>query len=224
MKKIMANSGDDITRQARWSAEAREKCDLPCKAERWGLVCRIFRHPRMALCIFAIAASLVYSGCTGTAGLQPPTTQELDLTNRLIPIVDSGLHSTNLERNLGVIRSGLRRDALVLIAPVSVRASLQGVAGQRMLEGWATQVFNVGDGLQMNLFLRGPGGRRFAGGRYFDAGRKFEDREWIPIAFPLDLGQYDQLEIEIGAGLQGNLAADWLALSSLRLTQRKTTP
>jgi hypothetical protein len=220
----MANSGDDIARQIRWYAEAREECDLSWKAERWGLVCRILRHPYMALFIFAIAASLAYSGCRGTTGVQPPKTQELDLMNRLIPIMDSGLHSTNLERSLGVIRRGLRRDALVLIAPVSVRASIKGVAGQRMLEGWATQVFNVGDGLQMNLFLNGTGGRRFAGGRYFDAGRKFEDREWIPIAFPLDLDQDDQLEIEISAGPQGNLAADWLALSSLRLTQRKTTP
>jgi hypothetical protein len=93
-----------------------------------------------------------------------------------------------------------------------------------MLEGWATPVFNVGDGLQMDLFLRQAGARHFIAGRYFDAGRKFEDRDWIPIAFPLDLGQDDQLEIEVSAGPQGNLVADWLALSSFHLAQRKTAP
>jgi hypothetical protein len=93
-----------------------------------------------------------------------------------------------------------------------------------ILEGWATPVFNVGDGLQMDLFLRRAGARHLMGSRYFDAGRKIEDRDWIPIAFPLDLGQDDQLEINVSAGPQGNLVADWLALSSLHLAQRKTTP
>jgi hypothetical protein len=204
----MANSGEYNSWRIGLSAGPRSACGLSC----------------IALFMFVIAASLLNSGCRGTGAVPPATAQEVDLMTRLMPVPDPGLNGANVVGNLAVIRKGLRREALVLIAPVSVRSTLAGVSGQRMLKGWATPVFNVGDGLQMNLFLLGPGGRRFVGGRYFDAGRKFEDREWIPIAFPLDLGQDDQLEIEVSAGPQENSAADWLALSSLHLTQRKTTP
>jgi hypothetical protein len=168
------------------------------------------------------AASLMLCSCGSTDAVLPAATQEVDLMHRLIP--NPGSNSANVERNLTVTRKGLQREALVLIAPVSVRASLKDVSGQRILEGWAAPVFNVGDGLQMEVFIRRDGERRRVGGRYFDAGRKFEDRDWIPIAFPLNLGQDDQLEIDIGSGPQQDTSADWLALSSLRLTQRKTTP
>jgi hypothetical protein len=93
-----------------------------------------------------------------------------------------------------------------------------------MLEGWATPVFNIGDGIQLDLFLSRYGERHRVGERYFDSGRKAEDRDWVAIAFPLDLRENDQLEISISGGPQGDLVADWLALSSLRLMKRKSAP
>jgi hypothetical protein len=119
-----------------------------------------------------------------------------------------------------VIRKGLRKNALALVAPVSVRAPLSGASGKRILEGWATPVFNIGDGIQMDLFLTRAGARHLILGRYFDAGRAFGDRAWIPISIPIDINENDQLEIVISAGPQGDLVADWLALSGLRLVQR----
>ena len=173
--------------------------------------------------IFAISASFIYGGCAGAFKNPPAIKGEVDLTKSFVP-ADPGLPAANFKEELGVVRKGMRKNAMVLVAPASVRASLKGASGPMMLEGWATPVFNVGDGLEMDMFVRRAGEPRLVGSRYFDAGRKFEDRDWIPIAFPLDLGQDDQLEIDVSAGPQGDLAADWLALSSLRLAQRKTAP
>ena len=221
----MANSEIDRTQKARRAAPAGLRY-VPTSPERKWLMKlnRMLCNPALAFFIMAIAASFIYSGCKPSTRIQLDGMQVLDLTNSLMPVMDPGVHDVNLERNLSVIRRGLRKDALILMAPVTVRASLKGISGQRTLEGWAAPLFNVGDGFQMSLYLRQDGGRRLVGERYFDAGRKFEDRDWIPIAFSLDIGQDDQLEIEITAGPQGNLDADWLALSSLRLTQRKKTP
>ncbi|MDM7994135.1 MAG: hypothetical protein QUT30_00460 [Acidobacteriota bacterium] len=129
-----------------------------------------------------------------------------------------------MNRNLAVVRKGLRKDTLTLVAPVSVQAVLPDASGKMMLEGLATPVFNIGDGIEMNLFLIRSGARRPIGRRYFDSGRRAEDRAWIPIAFPVDLHAGDTLEIDVSAGPQGDLVADWLALSELRLVRRETAP
>ncbi|MBN1566211.1 MAG: hypothetical protein JXA73_00060 [Acidobacteria bacterium] len=118
----------------------------------------------------------------------------------------------------------MSKDALVLIAPVSVRISLKGMSGDLTLRGLATPVYNIGDGIHMDVFLSRAGKRYFIGNRYFDPGRRAEDRDWIPLFFPLDVGEDDQLEIDVSGGPQGDLVADWLALSSLRLMQRKAAP
>jgi hypothetical protein len=111
---------------------------------------------------------------------------------------------------------------MVLAAPVAISASLQGVSGKMKLVGLAAQVFNIGDGIQMEVVLVRAGMRQPLGSRYFDAARKAEDRDWIPIAMPLDLSEHDNLEIRISAGPRGDLVADWLALSSLRLLHEET--
>jgi hypothetical protein len=191
--------------------------------ESTSAICLLMKWQRSALLIFAISASFIYGGCTGAGRNQPSIEGEVNLTFRFVP-ANSGLTGTNFKEKLGVIRKGLRKNAMILVAPSSVCASLKGASGPMMLEGWATPVFNVGDGLEMDMFVRRAGEPRLVGSRYFDAGRKFEDRDWIPIAFPLDLGQDDQLEIDVSAGPQGDLSADWLALSSLRLVPRKTAP
>jgi hypothetical protein len=187
-----------------------------------GSITKFLRNPWFAFLFFVIAAPLVFSGCAKTAEVQPDATGEADLTDKFLP-VNPVAQDTHINRSLSVIRKGLRKDALILIAPVSVRASIKGVSGRLMLKGLATPVFNIGDGIQMDLYLSRAGKRHFVGNRYFDSGRRAEDRGWIPIAFPLDLGEDEQLEIEISAGPQGDLVADWLALSSLHLMQRKVT-
>lgn len=172
---------------------------------------------------FAVAVPLFLNGCSKRAETKPQTVGVLDLTDRFLP-VNPAAQDLHLNRGFSVTRKGVRKDALVLTAPVSVCASLKGVSGRFTLEGLATPVFNIGDGIQLELYLSRAGKRQFIGKRYFDAGRKAEDRDWISIAFPLDLGEDDLLEIEISAGPQGDLVADWLALSSLSLKQREIEP
>jgi hypothetical protein len=178
------------------------------------------RNSGLALLFIVIGALLVFGGCARTTEIQQTAAEGMDLIDRLSPVA----LDTNISRNASVVRNGLHKDALILVAPVSVRASLRGSSGRMMLVGLATPMFNVGDGIQMDLYLSGAGERRLIGNRYFDSGRRAEDRNWIPIAFPVDLGQEDQLEIKISAGPQGDLVADWLALSSLRLMQKKVAP
>jgi hypothetical protein len=79
-------------------------------------------------------------------------------------------------------------------------------------------VFNIGDGVQMNVFLRRSGIRILVGSRYFDPGRNAEDRSWIPVSIALEVNEGDLIEIEASAGPQGDLTADWLALNSVVVT------
>ena len=154
--------------------------------------------------------------------MQREDAQVLNLMDRLSP-ADSIQQDEQFRRNQQVIRKGSRRRALIILAPLRIQASLQGVSGNATLKGWATQVYNIGDGLQMNLFLRRGGTRSQIGSRYFDSGKKAEDRDWIPLEFPLEIGEGEEnwLEIEISAGPQGDLVADWFALSSLSLLKSK---
>jgi hypothetical protein len=185
---------------------------------------RRFKSSLICLLHFIIAASLFLVGCAGGDRIRGGGADAVDLTDRLLPLNSVPSSDVHVKRRLRVTRKGQGKDALVLIAPSSMVASLQGISGAMVLEGSAAPVFNVGDGIQMNLFLKRAGTRHAVGSRYFDPGRKAEDRDWIPIAVPLDLIVKDQLEIEISGGPQGDLVADWLALSSWHLVQRSNKP
>jgi hypothetical protein len=110
---------------------------------------------------------------------------------------------------------------MLLVAPVVVRAPLEGIAGTLILEGFTAPVFNIGDGIQLEVFVLESGHERRVYDRYFDPGRRAGDRAWIPFSIPFDLGNSGggSLEIRISAGPQGDLTADWLAIGSLRLVQ-----
>jgi hypothetical protein len=111
---------------------------------------------------------------------------------------------------------------MVLVAPVVIQASLEGISGRAILEGQSSPVYNVGDGMQMDILLLAPGRERVIYRRYYDAGRRLEDRAWIPINIPLELEEWprdSRLEIRVSGGPQGDLVADWLALSALRMVQ-----
>ncbi len=111
---------------------------------------------------------------------------------------------------------------MLLIAPVTIKAGVDGRSGNFTLEAWCSQVFNTGDGIEMDIYLASRGERRKIYSRYFDAGRRAEDRGWIPINVPLILApvQDARIEIEASAGPQGDLTGDWLALSSVRLVPK----
>ena len=174
------------------------------------------------LATIPIAVLICLASCGNGGRIQEEDAPVLDLMDRLAP-TDSNQPDEHFKQDQLVIRRGLQRKALVIVAPVRIHASLQGVSGKVTLRGWATQVVNIGDGLQMDLFLRRSGIRHQIGSRYFDSGKKAEDRDWIPIEVPLEISEEDWLEIEISAGSQGDLVWDWLALSSLGLFKGKSS-
>lgn len=167
-----------------------------------------------------IAALMCFVSCGNGDGILQETAPVLNLMNRLSP-ADSSQPEERFKQDQLVTRRGLRRKALVIVAPFRIHAPLQGFSGKATLRGWAAPVYNIGDGLQMNLFIRRSGIRHPAGSRYVDSGKNAGDRDWIPIEVSLEIGEEDWLEIEISAGPQGNLVADWLALSELGLFRDK---
>jgi len=145
---------------------------------------------------------------------------DLDLTGRFEMVTGDRNKSPDgksFTRHYSVVRKGQRRDAMVLVAPVAIRASLGGISGRICLKGLAAPVFNIGDGVQMDICLIGPEPARKVFSRYFDPGRVEHDRAWIPFEIPLDLdgAESRQLEIRAAGGPHGDHVADWLAVSSL---------
>jgi hypothetical protein len=114
-------------------------------------------------------------------------------------------------------------DTTTLLAPVAIRAGLAGLSGRFTLKLQASPLFNVGDGVQMEVFAGSAGDCRLVCSRYFDPGRLAGDRDWIELEVPVDLsGAVDSyLEIRVSAGPQGNLDADWLALAEVRIVPEK---
>jgi hypothetical protein len=178
---------------------------------------------RLRVCILVLVSavsSLGITGCRKNGEVQIGSESNIDLSERFSLI--SAEAPDNFQRHIHAIRKGERKDALKLVAPATIRASLQGATGKWILKFWAAPVFDVGDGFLVMVFLRRSGMRFLVGNRYFDPGRKDEDRNWIPIAIPLEIQQGDQLEIEASGGSQGDFTADWLALSSPMLTARQS--
>ena len=121
-----------------------------------------------------------------------------------------------------VVRRGKPRDAIVLVAPATIRAPLSGYGGNLLLECDATPVYNIGDGMQLTVAIRTGSAERQIFTRYFDAGRRAEDREWVHLSIPLAVTEpsTSELVITVSGGPHGDLVADWLALASIRIIQR----
>jgi hypothetical protein len=128
-------------------------------------------------------------------------------------------------RSLPVTRRGKRRDAIMLIAPSTVKLTLAGISGPIRLKGWAAPVFNIGDGIQMEMKLTDSQQQRTVYSRRFDAARNAADRDWIPldIGFNLDESSKWDLEMTVSAGPQGDLVGDWVALAELHLLSRSSS-
>jgi hypothetical protein len=146
----------------------------------------------------------------------------VDLTSRLIAMGSA----ESVKKNVSITRQGRKADATILIAPVTVRASLAGIQGPCRLRMLVAPAFNIGDGMQMNLALIRSGEGRKIFSRYFDAGRKAEDRAWVRIEVPLDLPAASEvyLEIQVTGGPQGDLMADWLAFAEIELVPVSQKP
>ena len=108
-----------------------------------------------------------------------------------------------------------------LIAPVAVRAPLAAAVAGAELQFLATPVFNVGDGMLLDVLLAGESGEEILYTRYFDAGRKAADRQWVPIKVTLPRRSGARwLVLRVSGGPQGNLEADWLAIASMNLSRK----
>ncbi len=169
-------------------------------------------------CKVVVFLSMVTAGCSfpeSNAGGARET--EFSLMERF---VRSGEDSAGaLHRNMQVTRRGRRESSIVLVAPVAVVADIGEDRGTVKLEFLAAPVFNLGDGFQLNVFLKDAHRTAPVYSRYFDAGRKASDRDWIPIEISLDLvGQRSRmLELKVSGGPQGDLVGDWLALAQMRV-------
>jgi len=163
-------------------------------------------------------------GCGAPPGLEGVKISEFDLTERfslVAPRTDSD--AREFYAHFYVTRKGIRKDSIVLTAPTAIHASLAGFNGSVELRCLATAVFNVGDGTQLDIFLREDGTKKLIYNRYFDAGRLAEDRDWISISVPFELKDSTEnwLEVQVTGGPQGDLTADWLALNAMRIEPRK---
>ncbi len=157
------------------------------------------------------AALILFSACA-------PGSPRRVLADRFNQVAGQG-SGGSFERHSAVMRGGLREDAMTLVAPVVVRAGIGALSGRFTLRMMGAPVFNIGDGMQFDVMLKGAGSEQQVFSRYFDAGRKLADRNWAPLAVPLDLkGTADEyIEFRLSGGPQGDLVADWLALAEVRL-------
>jgi hypothetical protein len=170
-------------------------------------------------CVCTLCAAVFVCGSAPLSCAAQSVPEEVDLAARFHTDGQSDL----LRQHVSVTRKGRRVDATVLIAPVTVRASLAGLSGRFILRLSAAPAFNIGDGMQMDLTLSDAGESRPVYSRYFDAGRKAGDREWIPIEVPLALaGSGDvYLEIKVSGGPQGDMVADWLAFAEVVIVRAR---
>ncbi len=162
-------------------------------------------------------------GCSSTT-VPGQSSSPTDLSSRFTANQVPGSRRTaeggSFTPHFTVVRNGISRNAMVLEAPVTIRMPLAGVGPGATLECYSTPVFNIGDGMQFDVRLVEGDERRVIYSRYYDPGRKLEDRAWIPLKIQLGLAgpaAGTQLEISLGAGPQGDLVADWLALSMIHI-------
>jgi hypothetical protein len=169
---------------------------------------------------FVFAAMVYFTGCSRKSDIRSAESTTLDLMSKF-ETVNSSPSVTRFHRNFPVIRNGERRDTLTVVAPLTIRTYLHDVSTQMTLEGFVAPVFNIGDGIQMQICLKRGRRLRLVASGYFDPGRNAEDRKWVPIKIPLNPEEGDQLEIQVTPGPQGDSVADWLAFSCLRLATKQ---
>jgi hypothetical protein len=159
----------------------------------------------------ACMAALGFCGCAMTEGSRTA------LADRFR--VESAAPPEAFAAHQEVTRSGHRKDAMRLIAPLRIRLSLGEMPQTFKLTMQVTPVFNIGDGMQLDFLVGKSGESHPVAGRYFDAARIAADRAWVPMEVTVDSGGEAgaYLEIRLSGGPQGDLVADWLAIADLRV-------
>ena len=174
----------------------------------------------LAVLVAIFASGGILSGC----GQKFPGPEKTGLADAvgILHFSAPGAAAGTFDPHYLVVRKGKRRDCVLLVGPLTIKADLSGLAGEYTLETMGTQVFNTGDGIQMDVYLSSGDERTKLYSRYFDAGRRAEDRDWIPLSIPVISARQDShIEIVSSAGPQGDLGSDWLALASPRLVLRR---
>ena len=168
-----------------------------------------------------LATLLVLQGALFATGCaHAPRPAPGGLLERFVPAM-LGADRASFRAPVSVDRAGGKKISMVLVAPSAAKASLEGFRGRIELHFMAVPVFNVGDGIQMDIWLLDEGPPVQICSRYFDPGRRFEDRRWRPVTIAMDVRRTDaQLEIRIAGGPEGNLTGDWLAFADLRISAR----
>ena len=184
---------------------------------------RTFRQDRgrraASACLTAVLAIHGAFFATGCRGARPSAPAEM--LERFVPAKQVARRSSLLNP-IVVDRAGSKKKAMVLVAPASAKAPLGGDSGRIELQLEAVPVFNVGDGIQMEIWLLDDGPPARICSRYFDPGRRFEDRRWTPVKVEMNVHRKDaQLEIRVSAGPEGNLTGDWLAFADVSISRKK---
>jgi hypothetical protein len=163
--------------------------------------------------LIAVHGTLLTTGCSRARGPVP-----FSLLGRFVPATP-GAGRGLLMGPMVVDRAGIKKRAMVLVAPVTATASLEGCSGRVELKFAIVPLFNVGDGIQMEIRIVDDGPPVIICSRYFDPGRRFEDRRWTPMSVAMDLHSKDpRLEIRVSGGPEGNLTGDWLAFAGLQIS------
>jgi len=168
----------------------------------------------------AIFCILLSTACASSVG---PRDSAIEKGTRFVEsFLKAGeVEGGELHHKMRVNRRGRQEGSLVLVAPIVARAEIREASGPVKLQFLAAPVFNLGDGFQLDVFLKDGSEKSLVYSRYFDPGRKTSDRGWIPVEFSLDVAQRKRagLELKVSAGPQGDLVADWLALAQMRLIE-----
>ncbi len=168
--------------------------------------------------VAVLVTTAALAACGSRPEAAPGKPPDLDLLPRLaLALEQAGRQSGR--PGFEVTRGGVRRRCAVLIAPAQVAVRVGGVKGSHTLELVAAPVFNIGDGVDLEVTLNGPAGARLLLSRRFDPARRADDRAWQKIGIPLDLtGAPDEtIQFRLAGGPAGDLVDDWLALGAVRL-------
>jgi len=184
---------------------------------RHGMVC-----PRIMTAGFLIGLVAYHAACV-RAPEHVGQSHTIDLAGRFCLV--EGV-SESFQASSAAARNGEKKDAMILVAPVAVIASLTGIGGRGWLECMAAPVFNVGDGFVLEVVLSRDGREEVISRRFFDPGRLKSDRRWMPLSMPIDFMESEAVELrfKLAGGPQGDLVADWLAIASPRIVLERPQP
>jgi len=123
-------------------------------------------------------------------------------------------------RDFTMVRAGERRRGVALIAPVKLSVPVNETHGLFEFRCFAAAVYNVGDGVTLEILWEDSSGARRLIERRFDAARRREDRRWAEISVPLKIEGRGHIVFAASAGASGDLVADWVTVAQPRVSPR----